>query len=103
MPMVTSAPIRARCATSGSRSAATPTGAANVNVLFDNDLPAGGNSLKTDEGRAMLEHIYDIAPGAGLAYYNGFSQAGGETVMATGIRALATQAGAGVIVDDIGF
>jgi hypothetical protein len=76
-------------------------GSPNVNVLFDNDLPPG--SGQTDEGRAMLEEIYDIAPGSGLAYYNAFSQAGGETTMATGIRALATQAGAGVIADDVGF
>ena len=74
-------------------------GTAAVNVLFDSDLASG----QTDEGRAMLEHIYDIAPGAGLAYSNAFSSAGGETVMAAGIQNLASQAGAKLIVDDIGF
>jgi large repetitive protein len=74
----------------------------NVNVLFDNDMPAG-SPLLDDEGRAMLEEVYDVAPGAGLAYYNAFGLAGGETVMATGVRALANQGKAGVIVDDIGF
>ena len=70
----------------------------NVNVLFDSDGTGGA-----DEGRAMLEQIHDIAPGAGLAYHNAFSLTGGETVMAAGIRRLATEAGAKVITDDIGF
>ncbi|MDB5349012.1 MAG: hypothetical protein JWN86_259 [Planctomycetota bacterium] len=77
-------------------------GTANVNVLFDSDLPNGAPT-NDDEGRAMLEHVYDIAPGAGLAYYNAFSSTGGETVMAAGIRNLATQAGAKVIIDDVRF
>ena len=66
----------------------------NVNVLTD------GATGDTDEGRAMLENIYDIAPGATLA----FSTAdGGEAAFAQHIRDLATQANAKVIVDDIGY
>ena len=68
---------------------------ANINVLLDG--PADG----TDEGRAMLELIYDIAPGASLAYNT--AVAAGPASFADGIRALSRQAGADVIVDDIGF
>ncbi|HEX8204138.1 MAG TPA: hypothetical protein VF590_26915, partial [Isosphaeraceae bacterium] len=67
---------------------------ANVAVLMD--LGAGGGS---DEGRAMLEQIHDIAPGANLAFHTAF---GGSLIFANGIRALARQAGARVIVDDVG-
>ena len=74
-------------------------GTPNVNVIFDTDITA----LYTDEGRAMLEHIYDIAPGAGLAFASAASLAGGETVAAANTRRLATEAGSKVIVDDIGF
>ena len=65
-----------------------------VNVLQDG--PAGS----TDEGRAMLENIYDIAPGAGLA----FATAGGsDLAMADNIKALANTAKSNIIVDDVGF
>ena len=67
----------------------------NVNVLVDS-----GN---TDEGRAMLQLIHDVAPGAGLA----FSTAnGGQAAFAQHIKDLAAPtssggAGANVIVDDV--
>jgi hypothetical protein len=67
----------------------------NVNVL--QDFLGGAAS---DEGRAMLEQIYDIAPGAGLAFHSAFN---GELSFASGIRALANVAGAQVIVDDVGY
>ena len=53
---------------------------------------------RTDEGRAMGEIVHDVAPGAALAFY------GPQTYLdhADGIRALA-QAGASVVVDDIGW
>ncbi len=63
---------------------------ANVEVLYD--APAGN-----DEGTAMLEIIYDVAPGASLA----FNSAGpGPQGFANGIQAL-SDAGCQVIVDDI--
>ncbi|MFO0956694.1 MAG: S8 family serine peptidase [Isosphaeraceae bacterium] len=64
-----------------------------VKVLSD------GSAGDTDEGRAMLEQIYDLAPGAQLY----FATAGGGPVnFANNIRALAN-AGCTVIVDDIGY
>lgn len=65
----------------------------NVQVLLDG--PAGS----TDEGRAMLEMVHDIAPGAALAFNTAFT---GEVGFANGIRALA-QAGSQVIADDVGY
>jgi hypothetical protein len=51
----------------------------------------------TDEGRAMLQIVHDVAPGAGLAFATGV---GGQATFANNIRAL-RDAGAGVIVDDL--
>ena len=67
--------------------------AANVQVL--KDMPSGG----TDEGRAMMQIIHDIAPGASLAFYTAFE---GEQDFANGILALAA-AGSKVIVDDVSY
>ena len=65
-----------------------------VNVLGDG--PAGS----TDEGRAMLENIHDVAPGASLAF-----DASGESdlSMSQSVTALATTAKANIIADDVGF
>ncbi len=49
-----------------------------------------------DEGRAMMEIIHDVAPGAGLAFH---TFRGGQAAFADAIRTLAA-AGADVIVDD---
>ncbi len=56
---------------------------------------SGGN----DEGRAMLEIIHDVAPGAQLYYYSAYN---GEADFANGIKALAA-AGCKIIVDDITY
>ena len=64
-----------------------------VNVLEDDP------SAPTDEGRAMLEIVYDVAPGANLDFY---TAAIDPQDFANGIRALAA-AGATIIVDDIGY
>ncbi|MEG4501388.1 S8 family serine peptidase [Microcoleus sp. F10-C6] len=83
---------------------------ANVKVLAEES----GNNLFTsaDEGRALLQIIYDIAPGADLLFHTG-SAAGefnssleflkaSQRIVADGIRSLAAQ-GAQIIVDDVGF
>jgi hypothetical protein len=64
---------------------------AGVSVLLDG--PAGSD----DEGRAMLELIYDIAPGATLKFASGV---GGDAQMGAAIDMLVA-AGADIIVDDL--
>ena len=72
------------------------------------DLPAAVNVLEEisdctgaiDEGRAMIELIHDIAPGAGQAFHSAFN---GAAAFADGIVELANVAGAEVIVDDVGI
>lgn len=63
------------------------------------DEPIGPTANASDEGRAMMELIYDIAPGADLMFYTAFDN---YADYAAGIRALAA-AGATVIVDDVGY
>jgi hypothetical protein len=64
-----------------------------VQVLAD--LSSGG----TDEGRAMLQIVHDIAPNASLAFYTADQ---GEQAFANGILALAA-AGCKVICDDVSY
>jgi hypothetical protein len=52
-----------------------------------------------DEGRAMLQIVHDVAPGASLSFYTAENS---EADFASGIGALA-KAGAKVIVDDVGY
>lgn len=81
------------------------------------DLPAGTQVLKeydgtlgdpptahpcdgaTDEGRAIAQMVYDVAPGANIKFYTAFI---GEADFANGIIALQA-AGAQVIDDDVGY
>jgi len=65
---------------------------ANVVVLQD-------DTSGSDEGRAMLEIVHDLAPGANLMFRTAFL---GATDFAQGIRDL-FNAGATVITDDIGY
>ena len=65
----------------------------NVQTIADN------SGTTDDEGRAMLEQIYDIDPQAALAFATGFT---GEATFANNIQAL-FNAGATTIVDDIGY
>jgi hypothetical protein len=80
--------------------------------IMNGDLPAGGvNVLEeepstqcaygscTDEGRAMLQIVHDVAPGASLAFHTAFN---GDADFAQGILNLAS-AGAKVIVDDVTY
>lgn len=69
-------------------------------------LPSGVNVLKdyagpdaTDEGRALLQLIHAVAPGAKLAIH---TDGGGADAFSQSIQALAV-AGADIIVDDIGY
>jgi hypothetical protein len=70
------------------------------------DLPASVEVLKdlasgkgTDEGRAMMQIVHDVAPGASLAFRSGFF---GAADLAQGILELQA-AGCQVIVDDITY
>ena len=68
------------------------------------DVPARvtvlpGQAGRGDEGTALLEIVHDLAPGAALYFATGF---GGQARMAENIEALC-EAGANVIVDDIGY
>lgn len=67
------------------------------------DLPAGVNvveeglNLGSDEGRAMAQIVYDVAPKSQIAFHSAFN---GLANFAQGITDLAN-AGADVIVDDV--
>jgi hypothetical protein len=67
------------------------------------NLPAGVQVLQdsgtTDEGRGMAQIVYDIAPGASLAFA---TANGGQANFANNIIALAN-AGAKIIVDDVSY
>lgn len=78
-------------------------GGAAADVL-SNDLPAGVNNLDegpcanaTDEGRAMMQLVHDVAPGAQLLFHNAFE---GQAHFAQGILDLQA-AGADIINDDV--
>jgi hypothetical protein len=58
-----------------------------------------GQNGTGSEGTAMLEIVYDLAPGASLMFATAFT---GQANFATNILALAS-AGADVIVDDVGY
>lgn len=68
-------------------------GASSIQVI--KDLSSGG----TDEGRAMMQIVHEIAPGASLAFY---TAAVSEQDFANGILALAA-AGCKVICDDVSY
>ena len=69
-----------------------------VVILADNLDCSGGGGID-DEGRAMMQIIHDVAPGATLVFHTGV---GGEANLAAAIRALA-EAGVDVIVDGLYF
>jgi hypothetical protein len=76
-----------------------------VRVLAEAPPPAAGEESLTDEGRAMLQVVHDLAPHAELAFATAYST---EIEFARNIERLAEPvaaggAGADVIVDDIGY
>jgi hypothetical protein len=86
---------------------------ANVNVIEEAEAGQGGcmnygapTQLPFgDEGRAMLQIVHDVAPGASLAFYTAENS---EADFAGGIGKLAAStatggAGAKVIADDVGY
>jgi len=75
---------------------------ASVNVLEEAPCPSYGAPYFlpfSDEGRAMLRVVHDVAPGASLAFHTASVT---EADFANGITALA-RAGAKVIADDVGY
>ncbi len=57
-----------------------------------------GCASGTDEGRAMMQIVHDVAPGASQAFHSAFN---GQADFANGIIELATVANADVINDDV--
>jgi subtilisin family serine protease len=66
-------------------------------VMVLKDLAPAPSPDCSDEGRAMMQLIHDVAPGSPLAFYTAFES---QEDFAAGIRALAA-AGSKVIVDDV--
>ena len=73
---------------------AGPTGTGLCSYDPTYDLPDG------DEGRAMMQIVHDVAPGAKLAFYTAVNS---EADMANGIQALAWRRGQDVIADDLSY
>jgi Subtilase family len=78
---------------------------APVNVIAEAPEPAAGEGALTDEGRAMLQVVHDVAPEAELAFATAFT---GELGFARNVERLAEPvedggAGAKVIVDDVSY
>lgn len=68
-----------------------------ADVLVLKDLSPVPSEDCSDEGRAMMQIVHDVAPGASQAFYTAFES---QEDFAAGIRALA-DAGSRVIVDDV--
>ena len=70
-----------------------------ITVLDDSAGGPFGGLFLIDEGRGMMQLIHDVAPGAELFFHTAFN---GAADFAQGITDL-VNAGADVIVDDIGY
>jgi Subtilase family len=81
---------------------------ASVTVVAEASCPNYGAPTQLpfgDEGRAIMQIVHDVAPGAGLAFYTAENS---EADFANGIGQLAAPvasggAGAKVIIDDVGY
>ena len=82
------------CSGNGSAALDTATGDLPEDVIVLLDIDSGCS----DEGRAMMQIIHDIAPGASQAFHTAFT---GQAGFAQGIIDLNEVAGAQVIVDDV--
>ncbi len=81
----------------GALTNAQATGNLPQNVQIITDMPSGQGS---DEGTAMMEVAYDVAPGSSLAFASAF--VGGPQGFADGILALSA-VGCNTIVDDVTY
>ncbi|CEM02318.1 unnamed protein product [Vitrella brassicaformis CCMP3155] len=63
-------------------------------------LVIDGGTPGSDEGRAMMQILYDVAPGARMAFHTAF---GGQARFAQGIIKLVTEADARILVDDVRY
>jgi hypothetical protein len=77
----------------------------NTNPQNSGNLPAsyqvidfGPSSGVIDEGAGMMELVYDVAPGVGLAFASAFN---GQAAFGTAIGQLRTAAGCTIICDDV--
>lgn len=77
--------------------AASPCANKSPVEVLEEEQPEPGGDGPTDEGRAMVQIVHDLAPGASIAFASAFN---GETAFATNIGELA-KAGAEVIADDV--
>jgi Subtilase family len=81
---------------------------ASVDVIEEATCMSYGAPIQLpfgDEGRAIMQIVHDVAPGAGLAFYTAENS---EADFANGITQLAASAasggaGAKVIIDDVGY
>ncbi len=80
-------------------SVSVSTGDLPADLMIVNGRDGSGAGDVTDEGRAMAELIYDLAPGATLMFHTGIPT---SLDMIEAVEAL-TDAGAHIIVDDLGF
>jgi hypothetical protein len=76
-----------------------PPGFGPPNFLFANGPKIGSG----DEGTAMMEIVYDLAPNASIYFYGAMGIGGGMPTMVDAIQRLVREKGCKVIVDDLTY